>query len=200
MADVAEYVPLVLPWAVKTCGGATRSGWGRMAVSQGAGLLLMAGGTYLTKHVVDERRPDGSDTRSFPSGHSAWAFMGATMATRELAWRSPWYSVGAYTLASAVGLERVMSRRHYPVDVVAGAGIGILSTQIGYLIGDFIFGNRGFDSRYRYNEGEASAASCFGIKSGLSFTLNNNLSLAGGEPSFPTRIFHCFRRQHSSRA
>lgn len=189
VVDVMEYAPLVLPWAVKACGGATRSGWGRMAVSQGAGLLLMAGGTYLTKHVVDERRPDGSDTHSFPSGHSAWAFMGATMATRELGWRSPWYSVGAYAVASAVGMERVVSRRHYPVDVVAGAGIGILSTQIGYLIGDAIFCGRGLDSRYRFNEGEASAVSYFGIKSGLSFPLNNNLALGGGKMHFQPGYF-----------
>jgi len=35
------------------------------------------------KHVVDERRPDDSDLNSFPSGHSARAFCGASLLFHE---------------------------------------------------------------------------------------------------------------------
>lgn len=147
VADVLQYAPLAFPWVMKAAGSPTRSGWGRMAVSQGAATLLMAGTVYGLKHAVDSPRPDGTDNRSFPSGHTAWAFMGATVTARELGWRSPWYTVGAYTLATGIAVERVIDNRHFPTDVVAGAGIGILSAQLGYFIGDLIFRNSQLDDR-----------------------------------------------------
>ena len=91
-ADYLQYAPMALPWIMKIAGQPTRSGWGRMVVSQAVATALMAGTVYGLKHGVDSPRPDGSDSRSFPSGHSAWAFMGATMVAEELGWRSPWDS------------------------------------------------------------------------------------------------------------
>lgn len=142
VADVAQYVPLVFPWAMKACGAPTRSGWGRMAVSQGFGALIMAASVEAVKRSVTSQRPDGSDWRSFPSGHTAWAFMGATATAIELSELSPWYAVGAYSFAAAVAAERIIGSRHFPADVVAGAGIGIVSAQVGYWLGDVIFGSR----------------------------------------------------------
>lgn len=146
VADVVQWTPAALPWGVKIAGGQTRSDWGRMAVSQGIGAIVMVGAVEGLKHWVDEPRPDGSDRHAFPSGHAAVAFMGATMVERELGWRSPWYTFGAYSLASAVAVERVIDRRHRPVDVIAGAGIGILATHIGYAVCDIISGRSPFGS------------------------------------------------------
>lgn len=137
-----QFAPLALPWVAKAAGVETRSGWGRMAVSQGAAVAITAGLVEGMKHSVTSLRPDGSDTHSFPSGHTAWAFMGATAAAHELAGTSAWYAMGAYAVASGVAMERVIDGRHYPSDVMAGAGIGIVSTELGYLIGDLIFGRR----------------------------------------------------------
>lgn len=147
VADAAQWAPAALPWGVKIAGGATRSDWGRMAVSQGIGAIVMAGAVEGLKHWTDAPRPDGSDRHAFPSGHAAVAFMGATMVERELGWRSPWYTFGAYSLASAVAMERVIDRRHRPVDVIAGAGIGILAAHIGYAVGDVICGRSPFGSQ-----------------------------------------------------
>lgn len=138
----ARFVPLALPWAAKALGAKTRSGWGRMAVSQGLAAAIMAGTAGGLKAAVCSPRPDGTDSRSFPSGHSAIAFMGATATAYEMGATSPWYPFGAYLLASAVAAERVADRHHYPSDVAAGAGIGILSTQLGYLLADLIMGGR----------------------------------------------------------
>lgn len=137
---VLQYVPLAMPWALKAAGVHTRSGWGQMAVSQAFGVGIMAGSVKLIKNGVSSLRPDGSDYHSFPSGHTAWAFMGATVMAIELAEQSPWYALGGYTLATAIAVERVMDAHHYPADVMAGAGIGMLSAQLGYLIGDLICG------------------------------------------------------------
>jgi len=147
VTDYLRYVPAVLPWVMKLSGEPTRSGWGRMAVSHGFAAGLTGSMVYALKHGAEAVRPDNSDTRSFPSGHAAIAFMGATMAAHELGWRSPWYAVGAYAFATGIAVERVVDNRHFPADVVAGAGIGIMATEIGYYLGDLIFGDRQLDRR-----------------------------------------------------
>ncbi len=147
--DILQYSPMVFPWIMKAVGAETRSGWGRMAVSQGIAASLMIGSVKALKSVADSERPDGSSHDSFPSGHSAWAFMGATMVAKELGQTSAWYTIGAYTMATGIAMERVIDRHHYPTDVMAGAGIGILTTEIGYLIGDLIFGDRQLEIRGR---------------------------------------------------
>ncbi len=148
VADVAQYVPTVFPWALKLCGEPTRSGWGRMATSHAFTGVLMAGSVSLLKDNVSSIRPDGTDNRSFPSGHSAWVYMGATITARELGWRSPWYTMGAYSVASAVAMQRVVDRRHLPQDVATGAAIGVLATQAGYYLADLIWGGRQLDNPF----------------------------------------------------
>ena len=51
---------------------------------------------------------------------------------QEFGWRSPWYSVAGYSMATATALLRIMNNRHWAGDVIAGAGIGILSTKFSY--------------------------------------------------------------------
>ena len=80
------------------------------------------------KYFVDEERPDGRAHNSFPSGHTATVFNGAEFVRYEY---GTWWGVGAYTLATAVGLSRVYHKRHYIWDVGAGAVFGVLSARIG---------------------------------------------------------------------
>ncbi len=84
------------------------------------------------KYTVKERRPDGSSRNSFPSGHSATAFMGAELVRLEYKNASPWYGAGAYVVACGVAFLRMYNERHWCNDVLAGAGIGILSARVGY--------------------------------------------------------------------
>ena len=42
-----------------------------------------------------------------------------------------WYGIGAYTIATGIGFMRMYNGRHWLHDVVAGAGIGILSARVG---------------------------------------------------------------------
>ncbi len=84
------------------------------------------------KYFTNERRPDGGPN-SFPSGHTAQAFMAATFLHKEYGHKSVWYSITGYTMATAVGTCRMMSNRHWASDVLVGAGIGILSTNLVYL-------------------------------------------------------------------
>jgi hypothetical protein len=100
-------------------------------------ILLMAnvianGTVFSTKGWSHERRPDGSDNLSFPSGHTAEAFAGAEFMRLEYKDVSPWYGVAGYAMATATGMLRMYNDKHWMSDVVAGAGVGIASTRIAY--------------------------------------------------------------------
>lgn len=82
-----------------------------------------------TKHVVKEKRPDSGKCNSFPSGHTATAFMGAELVREE--YGNGW-GTGAYAFATGIAFLRLYNDRHWLNDVIAGAGIGMLSARIGY--------------------------------------------------------------------
>ncbi len=84
------------------------------------------------KYTAKRARPDSYARNSFPSGHTATAFMGAELVRIEYKNSSPWYGVGAYVIATGVACMRLYNERHWTSDVLAGAGIGILSARIGY--------------------------------------------------------------------
>lgn len=94
------------------------------------------------KYTTRVLRPDSSTRNSFPSGHTARAFAVATCFHKEFGKKSIWYSVGGYTIASATGLLRIMNNRHWITDVLAGAGIGIVSAQLAYETHRYRWGSR----------------------------------------------------------
>jgi membrane-associated phospholipid phosphatase len=95
--------------------------------------LLMTAIVFPLKKFSAVPRPDTGAPTSFPSGHTAQVFAAATFLHKEYGKEHPIYSVLAYTTATGVGLLRVMNNRHWISDVLAGAGIGILSTNLAYL-------------------------------------------------------------------
>ena len=78
------------------------------------------------KYTVQRDRPDHSNNKSFPSGHSASAFATATVLHRYYGWK---VSGPAYALGSYVALARMSWNRHHATDVVMGAGFGIASAR-----------------------------------------------------------------------
>lgn len=103
-----------------------------MTVIAGTAYLLTGISVYGIKSITKVERPDGSSRNSFPSGHTATAFAGAELLRREYWDLSPWIGVAGYTVAAATGFLRMYNNRHWLTDVVAGAGIGILSVQASY--------------------------------------------------------------------
>lgn len=162
--DYTQYVPAAVMVGLKAFGYEGRSSWGRMLVSDAFSGALMAGMVNGLKYTVRRPRPDGTSRNSFPSGHTATAFMTAAMLHKEYGWRSPWFSIGGYTLAAFTGVSRVLNDRHYLTDVMAGAAIGISSVHLGYFLADLIFKDRhiadgyvapdmfGYDPGHRYYE------------------------------------------------
>ena len=81
----------------------------------------------ILKAAVDAPRPDGSDSRSFPSGHAASAFSGATFIHKRYGFQK---AIIPYLLAGFTGYSRVYANRHYTRDVVASALISGLYTWL----------------------------------------------------------------------
>ena len=135
--------PLAATWMLKGLGVESRSTTKRMVVAHLTGLGLQTGLSQLLKHTAGELRPDGSDDQSFPSGHSSLAFFCASVLDREYGHHSPWISVGGYSMALLTQYRRIHQNRHYVNDVVTGAGIGLISAHLGYLITDRLFKVRG---------------------------------------------------------
>ena len=144
---IDDYTQFFGPAAVvglKLGGYEGRSDWPRLLASAGASYAIMAGFVNGIKYSAKEMRPDGSTANSWPSGHTATAFVGATLLHKEYGLtRSPWWSVAGYGVATATGVMRVLNNRHWISDVMSGAGIGIMSTELGYALCDLAFKQRG---------------------------------------------------------
>lgn len=148
--DYLQYVPAAAMIIMKAAGVKGRSSWGRMLVADAFSVAIMAMAVNSIKYTVSEERPDGSSNNSFPSGHTATAFMCATMLSKEFSCVSPWIGVGGYALATATGLMRVANNRHWMSDILVGAGIGVIATELGYLFADLIFKDKGLKRKTPY--------------------------------------------------
>lgn len=124
--DALIAVALGLPIAKGDWDGTLQAGG-----SIGAAYLVTTG----LKETFPELRPDGSDRKSFPSGHTSTAFAAAATLQNRYGWQ---VGVPAQLVAAFVGVSRVQARKHHWYDVVTGAAIGEAS---GFLITSRIDGN-----------------------------------------------------------
>ena len=170
--DYTQFFGPAMVVGLKLGGYEGRSDWPRLLASAGMSYAIMAGFVNVIKNTAKEMRPDGSTANSWPSGHTATAFVGATLLHKEYGLtRSPWWSVAGYGVATATGVMRVLNNRHWISDVMSGAGLGILSTELGYAIGDVLFKGKGLlrNDLEMTNENP----SFFGISMGLGLGSKN---------------------------
>ncbi len=89
--------------------------------------------TTLVKYLVQRDRPptivldpepllDVPTTSSFPSGHTSTGFACAYVISRL----APRLTVFVFVLAALIGFSRIYVGVHYPLDVLAGAILGVL--------------------------------------------------------------------------
>ena len=183
--------------AMKVCGVESRSSWPKMITADAISTILMAGVTNTIKHTAKERRPDGTSRNSFPSGHTATAFMTATMLEKEYGHISPWIAIGGYSMATATGVMRMVNNRHWMSDVLAGAGIGIVATEFGYWIADALFPKtkKSYDPKDIALTDTDAPPSFFGLYAGFyapikSHKLNEKIrSSTGGTSGFEGAYF-----------
>ena len=150
--NAAVLFPLVLGVAI----GQANERWsdfGRRSLVYAETFLISQGVSYLGKTTLGRARPfaylseqarpndpayDVSKNRTFysmPSGHSSSAWTGAALGMTEHLLRRPEASWGERAgigllggaLAGATSALRVEAGQHFPADVLAGAGIGIVT-------------------------------------------------------------------------
>ena len=142
--NYTQFFGPVMATGLKIAGVEGRSDWGRYLTSTAMSYGIMALFVNSIKYTAKEMRPDGSTRNSWPSGHTATAFVGATILHKEYGLtRSPWYSVAGYGVATATGVMRVLNNRHWVSDVLSGAGVGIMSGELAYAMSDLLFKGKG---------------------------------------------------------
>ncbi|MDO5687469.1 MAG: phosphatase PAP2 family protein [Neisseria sp.] len=95
---------------------------------------------FFLKNTIRRPRPHGlgglsalinpSDTFSFPSGHTAAAFVFATLCAVFF----PAFALPALIAAVLIGLSRVVLGVHYPSDIAAGAALGVACAGVALLL------------------------------------------------------------------
>lgn len=136
--DYSQYLPFLTVYGLNAVGIKGKSNFKDRTIILGTAYLIMGGTVTIVKGTGNVERPDGSSTNSFPSGHTATAFMGAEFLYQEYKDVSIWYGISGYLVASGTGYFRMHNNRHWLNDVAAGAGIGILSTKIAYWVHPFL--------------------------------------------------------------
>ena len=131
--DFTQYGPAILQIGAKVGGYQ-----GKSEAFDQAGIFLLGTGIYVVtvqglKASIKEARPDGSE-KTFPSGHTATAFFGATVLAHEFQDTHPELVIAGYTLATATGALRIANNKHWVTDVLLGSAIGIASAELAYIL------------------------------------------------------------------
>ena len=140
--DYLRFVPFASVFALKAIGVESTHSWKQLTLRAAASGAMTAGITFTLKQIIHKKRPDGTNRQAFPSGHTSFAFAGATVLCKEYGSVSPWIAVAGYGVATATAISRVCRHRHDWTDVAVGAGIGILSTEVCYRLGDLLTGEK----------------------------------------------------------
>jgi hypothetical protein len=132
--NFTQYTPSLSVYALNAFGIHGKNNFKDRSIVMATAYIIMGASVSIIKKTSNVERPDGSNTRSFPSGHTANAFLGAEFLYQEYKDVSVWYGVTGYVVATGTGLLRMTNEKHWLTDVATGAGIGILSAKIAYWV------------------------------------------------------------------
>jgi len=136
--DYLRYAPIAAVYGLDLAGINSKHNFTDRTAMLLISTAIMGATTGITKGATNRLRPNGENDHSFPSGHTAIAFMAAEFMHQEYKDESVWYTVIGYSAAVATGTLRLYNGAHWLSDVVAGAGYGILSTKITYWAYPFV--------------------------------------------------------------
>lgn len=130
--NYTQYLPAAMVYGYNLAGIKGKHNFKERTIIYGTSQLISAAFVMPLKHLVKEERPDGTNHLSFPSGHTTTAFSSAHFLFREYEDENIWLAISGYPIAIFTGVYRTLNDKHWVGDVVAGAGFGILSTELAY--------------------------------------------------------------------
>ena len=130
--NYTQVAPAILVYGLNAAGIQGKHNIRDRSIIYGTSMLITSAITVPLKHIVKEERPDQSNKLSFPSGHTAIAFASAQFMFREYKDTNFLLGISGYSFAIFTGIYRTLNDKHWVGDVVAGAGFGILSTELAY--------------------------------------------------------------------
>ncbi|HEX7367638.1 MAG TPA: phosphatase PAP2 family protein [Pelobium sp.] len=128
-----RYAPLVAVYGLDLIGIKAKHSFADRSASLLLSAAIMVTTVSTLKGITNRLRPNGTNNHSYPSGHTATAFMLAEFLNQEYKDRSVWFGIAGYSLAAGTGVFRMYNKAHWISDVVAGAGFGMLATKLAYL-------------------------------------------------------------------
>lgn len=125
------FVPIAQMYTADAFGMKAKNHWFDQTKYLFISNVVSTGISELLKNTITKTRPNG-DPQSFPSGHTTIAFTNATVLMNEFKETNPVFAYSGYAFATTTGILRMLNNKHYVSDVLVGAGIGILVTQLVY--------------------------------------------------------------------
>lgn len=132
--NYSQFLPAFTVYGLNAAGVKGKNNFWDRTLMYGISTIVSGGAAVTLKRISSVTRPDGSAPTSFPSGHTTTAFVAAEFLNQEFKHKSVLYSIGGYAIATATGIARMYNNRHYLSDVICGAGIGILTTKLVYMV------------------------------------------------------------------
>ncbi len=132
--DYLRYIPAVSVYGLNFAGVKGKNNF----IDRSIIYMISASVARMSYHALKKEshilRPDGLGYHSFPSGHTTIAFVSATFLYEEYKDVNIWYGIAGYSVATATGMLRMLNNKHWMSDVFVGAGLGILTTKLTYIV------------------------------------------------------------------
>jgi len=129
--DYLQYAPIAEMYIADALGFKAKNHWFDQTKYLLISNLISSTITHSLKRITQKERPNGSP-HSFPSGHTTFAFTNATVLFNEFQETAPVLAYSGYVFATTTGAFRMINNKHWLSDVMVGAGIGILVTELVY--------------------------------------------------------------------
>lgn len=134
--DYTRYAPIIELYAADIIGLKAKNHWFDQTKNLTMSIIITNFITYRLKISTKKERPNSTPDlpsfKSFPSGHTSLAFANASVLYQEFIDTSPVLAYSGYAFAVTTGSFRILNNAHFLSDVLVGAGIGILVTELIY--------------------------------------------------------------------